>query len=81
MEGGYVASTDNFRRTPLLWAAVRGHTTVVELALEMGAEIECTENHRGQTTLSCAAEYRHEEIVRLRIDRGAELNPEKIRDE
>ncbi|KAI3584162.1 hypothetical protein IWW34DRAFT_800204 [Fusarium oxysporum f. sp. albedinis] len=51
-------------RTPLSWAAERGHEAMVSLLLEKGAAID-SEDRFGRTPLEFAAERRHEAMVRL----------------
>jgi ankyrin repeat protein len=54
----------------LAHAARRGHTQVVELLLNSGADIE---GGNGLSPLTCAAYKGQDEIVRLLIDRGADI--------
>jgi ankyrin repeat protein len=52
-------------RTPLSWAAERGHETVVKLLVDTGkADIDSKDNS-GRTPLSWAAVGGHEAVVRL----------------
>jgi hypothetical protein len=64
---------DSWGRTPLSWAAIRGHEAVVKLLLEKGAELESKDNGSGRTPLSWAAEKGHETVVKLLLEKGAEL--------
>ena len=57
--------------TPSL-AAENGHEAVMKL-LEKGAELD-SEDRRGQTPLSLAAEKGHEAEVKLLLEKGAELD-------
>ncbi|PQE28847.1 Pfs NB-ARC and Ankyrin domain protein [Rutstroemia sp. NJR-2017a BBW] len=58
-----INSTDSFGRTPLSWAAGRGHEVVATLLLERGAELETKDT----------AESGHEAVVTLLLEKGAEL--------
>jgi ankyrin repeat protein len=57
-------------RTPLSYAAEKGHEAVVKLLLEKGAELETKSNY-GRTPLSYAAEKRHKAVVKLLLEKGA----------
>ncbi|KAJ4211160.1 hypothetical protein NW760_015476, partial [Fusarium oxysporum] len=58
-------------RTPLSWAAKRGHEAMVSLLLEKGAAID-SEDRFGRTPLEFAAERRHEAMVQLLESYGAQ---------
>ncbi len=57
----------------LLIAAASGHTDVVRLLLEKGADIHATNNF-GHTSLMWAAMDGHTDTVRLLLDWGADMN-------
>ncbi|KAI0817242.1 hypothetical protein GGR55DRAFT_684943 [Xylaria sp. FL0064] len=57
-------------RTPLSWAAEKGHSEVVKLLLEHDADFD--DRRSGQLPLSLAAENGHAEIVKLLLERGAD---------
>jgi ankyrin repeat protein len=67
--GQYPDLKDNFGRTPLLWAAEKGHKVVVKLLLENGAELETKDENYSQTPLSLAAEEGHEAVVKLLLEK------------
>ena len=62
---------DSNGRTPLSWAAEKGHEAVVKLLLEKGAELEAKDYYNGQTPLSRAAEKGREAVVKLLLEKGA----------
>jgi hypothetical protein len=66
-----VESKDKFNRTPLSWAAEKGHEAVVKLLLEKGAELEAKDKD-GRTPLLWAAKNGHEAVVKLLLENGAE---------
>ena len=66
-------SKDSNNRTPLSWAAERGHEAVVKLLLEKGAELETNDKGYGRTALSWAAENGHEAVVELLLEKSAKL--------
>jgi uncharacterized protein len=59
--------------TPLMRAAGCGHTEVVKLLLEDGADINARDSE-GNTAISGAAYYMHADIVDLLLTRGADIN-------
>jgi ankyrin repeat protein len=63
-KGADVESRDNEGRTPLGWAAEKGHEVVVKLLLERGAELEPRDND-GRTPLGWAARRGHEAVANL----------------
>ncbi|KAF1952691.1 ankyrin [Byssothecium circinans] len=57
-------------RTPLLWAVMKGHETVVKLLLYLGRiNVDSKDKYR-LTPLSEAAGNRHEVLVELLLDTG-----------
>ncbi|OBT50512.1 hypothetical protein VE04_09283 [Pseudogymnoascus sp. 24MN13] len=56
-------------RTPLIWAASRGHEAVVHLLTERGDIIANFKDNDGWTALSFAAEAGHDGIVKLLVER------------
>ena len=73
LENGHdLSSNDSYYRTPLSWAAEKGHEAVVKLLLEKGAEPE-TKDQGDWTPLLHAAGNGHEAVVKLLLEKGAEL--------
>ena len=62
-----------YGRTPLVWAAHKGHKEVVQLLLERGAEPNIA-NSCGDTPLLKAAYRGHNDVVQLLLDEGADPN-------
>jgi hypothetical protein len=67
-----INSKDNYGRTALLWAAMRGHEAVAKLLLDCGASIE-SRDHEGQTPLLWAATNGHEGVVKMLLENGADI--------
>ena len=80
--GAQIDAVNKYGRTPLLYAALNGHTDIVKLLLDRGAEVDARDEE-GWAPLHYAALNGHTDIVRLLILRGADpLNafdsPEEI---
>ena len=60
--------------TPLMSAARSGSAAAVELLLAHDADVNAAERERGQTALMWGAAQQHPEVVRLLVDRGADLH-------
>jgi ankyrin repeat protein len=58
-------SMDGYGRTPLSWAADRGHEAVVRLLVERDDVEADSKDNSGRTPLSWAAINGHEAVVRL----------------
>ena len=70
LNGVWVDIYDNFGRTSLMLAAYRGHEGAVEELIKGGADV-CVANREGWTALKCARENKHEKIVELLKNAGA----------
>ncbi|RYP61522.1 hypothetical protein DL771_010109 [Monosporascus sp. 5C6A] len=70
--GAFLDLLDKKLRTPLSWAAEKGHEAIAKLLLEKGADIEAKDNI-GQTPLLWAAMEGHEAIVKLLLEKGADI--------
>jgi hypothetical protein len=62
-----------FMEQGLMTAALLGHTEIVQLFLEKGADVNAKDND-GWTALMIAAEKGHSEIVQLLLEKGADVN-------
>lgn len=60
--------------SPLILAAVGGHTEIVKLLLDRGAHINIKDEEHGATALLYAVNAGQTEIVKLLIDRSADVN-------
>jgi Ankyrin repeats (3 copies)/Ankyrin repeat len=71
VENGYNSDCNNSnRRTPLSYAAERGHKAVVKvLVARDDVAADSKDNEYGQTPLSWAAENGHEGVVKLLVER------------
>jgi ankyrin repeat protein len=66
--------------TPLMVAALVGHSDAVELLIENGANVDAV-NYDGATALLTAAFFCRIDTVKLLLDKGAEVNAQNIRGE
>jgi ankyrin repeat protein len=64
---------DTAGRTPLHWAARKGHFQVAKLLLENGAEVDALDNVNA-TSLHLACRYGHHDFVSVLIDHGSNVN-------
>jgi len=70
--GADVNSKNSYGGTALAFAGDKGHTEVVKLLLERGANPNVTDTFYNSTPLGWAAGKGHAEIVRALLDKGAE---------
>ena len=63
--------------TPIAIAAKRGDKEMVQVLLDLGADVE-KGDISGVTALHCAAEYGSLEVVKLLLDGGAKLNKKTL---
>ncbi|EIT77782.1 ankyrin repeat protein [Aspergillus oryzae 100-8] len=57
----------------LRWYSRKGYTLPIEALLKRGVDLECT-NERGWTPLIYAASLGHKDVVRLLLEKGADLD-------
>ncbi|SPO05222.1 uncharacterized protein DNG_07909 [Cephalotrichum gorgonifer] len=68
----YTSRKDSYGRTPLFWAATRGHRDVAELLLDHGANINAKDRGK-MTALHIAVTGGHKDVVSLLLDRSARI--------
>jgi ankyrin repeat protein len=68
-----VDALDEGETTPLLWAANQGHVLVVKTLLSNNANIKAL-SKTGLSFLICAVRSRSEALVRLGVEKGADIN-------
>lgn len=64
---------DHYTQSPLQFAAASGQRNMVNLLLDLGANID--EKGRGGTALELAIARNHQSVVELLLDRGANIEP------
>ncbi|TVY27700.1 putative ankyrin repeat protein [Lachnellula hyalina] len=74
LNGNHPDLKDSHSRTPLLWAAERGHENVVKLLLDQGVGLDLMDSECGRTPLSWAAKNVHHVVVQLLLEAGADPN-------
>ncbi|KAI9782385.1 MAG: hypothetical protein M1839_005258 [Geoglossum umbratile] len=70
-------SKDSNDRTPLSWAAWKGHETVVELLLAKAADVD-SKDSSGRTSLLWAAGNGHEAVVKLLLEKTTDVDSKDI---
>lgn len=68
--GGHVEVTDIHGRTPLFWAACKGHEAVVKILLDTEYVDADNKDSKGETPLLAAAQYGHAVVVKLLLETG-----------
>jgi ankyrin repeat protein len=72
-DGARVDAVDEYGRTPLYWAAEKGHKEVVKMLIERGNKVDAADKN-GMTPLHWAAQNGHKEIAGMLIAGGADVN-------
>jgi cytohesin len=68
-----INAQDKYGNIPLHLAALKGHTSVVELLIAKGADVNA-KNKYGGTPLYVASYAGREQVVKILIDHGADVN-------
>ena len=74
-DGADVNVKDNYRTTPLIYAAKNGHTEICKLLIDKGADVNIMTGYN-QTALIFAIIEDYKEIYELLIENGANINIE-----
>jgi len=69
----YIPVVDRYRRTAVVAATIYGHTEIVQLLLQAGADVDDTDR-RGYTALTYAILGGHIEIMQMLLEAGADVN-------
>lgn len=70
-KGAPIEAKTPYGVTPLFFAARNGHTEVVRLLVERGAQVNVTDTFYKSTALGWAAGSGHADVVRLLLEKGA----------
>ncbi|KAB0390919.1 hypothetical protein E2I00_014073, partial [Balaenoptera physalus] len=71
----YKGRTEQYSVYPIIWAAGRGHADIVQLLLQNGAKVNCSDKY-GTTPLVWAARKGHLECVKHLLAMGADVDQE-----
>lgn len=78
-EGGSLNVSNRYGWTPLMFAALRGHKSLVALLIANGVDVNAVAGETGYSALANAAQAGHLEVVRLLLSAGATANvPESL---
>ena len=69
-----INSTDEYGKTPLVWAIDREHYDLAELLIERNANVNKTDNIWGWSPLRYAIQKNNMKILKMLIKQGADLN-------
>lgn len=70
-EGADIKARDLDHKTPLIWAAYNGNSKVLEFLIRSGAEIDAVEQFSGNTALTAAVKYNHDDSMQILLDADA----------
>ena len=71
--GSDINKTDKFGRSPLHWAAGRGHNNIVKFLVDEGAEVNLMDQ-KGKNPLQHGAMAGYIDVVQTLLESGAQLN-------
>ncbi len=69
-----VNGIQRFNRTALMSASNKGHTDIVRLLIEKGANINAKDDRYGRTALMSASYKGHADTIRILLNKGADVN-------
>lgn len=72
-KGANLESKSYSGRTPLSWAAEKGHNAVMKLILEKDTKLESKNKSSDWTPLSLAVEKRYKTVIKLLLKKDTEL--------
>jgi ankyrin repeat protein len=75
-----VHAVDTYGRTPLWWAAHSGHSDIVRLLVQAGADPDVDDKVAGLKPLHEAADNNHAGVVRVLLEAGVNPLTEKTRE-
>jgi ankyrin repeat protein len=70
----YRYNVQQSRSSALLWAAQHGHEATAQKSLREKADTQATSDDKDETPLLLAAGNGHEQVTKLLLDRGADVN-------
>ena len=73
-KGVDIHKTDGNGKTPLMWAAQKGHIDILEILLKKGAKVNVVDNETGKTALLWACIDRKIASVKKLVEFGASVN-------
>lgn len=69
--GADINALDSDQKTPLIWSAYDGNPKVSQYLIDLSVDIETIETFSGNTALTAAVKYRHDETMRVLLSAGA----------
>ncbi|KAH0172998.1 purine and uridine phosphorylase, partial [Aureobasidium melanogenum] len=72
VENADAEATDNYGRSALYWASAEGHSNIVQILFDAGADWDAQSDYG--TPLHAASEEGHDKIVQMLLNKGADVN-------